>query len=88
MRAGNYKDNLLGSSEGSSSSAAVEGEEASGEDRHMGEAASSKETTPPSEPEQKGKGKGKEQVKTFFGFDEDDEFMSSDEESEDGSTKK
>lgn len=85
MKAGNYKDNLLGSSEGSSSSAAADSEEAG--DREMAEGGSSKETTPPSEPEQKGKGKEKAVAKTFFGFDEDDAFMSSDEESEDGSGK-
>jgi hypothetical protein len=85
MKAGNYKDNLLGSSEGSSSSAAVDSEEAG--DQEMAEGGSSKETTPPSEPEQKGKGKEKATAKTFFGFDDDDEFMSSDEESDDGSSK-
>jgi hypothetical protein len=84
MKAGNYKDNLLGSSEGSASSAGVDNE-----DREMAEGASSKETTPPSEPEQKGKGKEKEEAvpKTFFGFDDDDEFMSSDDESDDGPGK-
>ncbi|KAJ9143546.1 UPF0667 family protein [Coniochaeta hoffmannii] len=86
MKAGNYKDNLLGSSEGSASSAGVESE-----DREMAEGGSSKETTPPSEPETKGKGKEKEEAKaapkTFFGFDDDDEFMSSDDESDDGSSK-
>lgn len=93
MKAGNYKDNLLAlaSSEGSSSSAsaAVDGEVVDDEDEEMGEGegTSSKETTPPSEPEAKGKGKEKEQARTFFGFDEDDEFMSSDEESDDESKK-
>ncbi|KAB5528167.1 telomere stability and silencing-domain-containing protein [Coniochaeta sp. 2T2.1] len=77
MKAGNYKDNLLGSSEGSSSSPGVDGE-----DEEMASESSSKETTPPSEPEVKGKGKEKEKAiaKTFFGFDEDDEFMSSSDE--------
>lgn len=86
MTAGTYKDNLLGSSEGSSSSAA---ESEGAADQEMAEGTSSKETTPPSEPEQEQKGKGKEKApaRTFFGFDEDDEFMSSDEESEDGSSK-
>lgn len=96
MKAGNYKDNLLGSSEGSSSSAA-HSEEVEAEDEEMAEGGSSKETTPPSEPEQKeqkdqgrgrGKGKEKEKAKTFFGFDEDDEFMSSDEDDDNGSAKK
>ncbi|KAB5585346.1 telomere stability and silencing-domain-containing protein [Coniochaeta sp. 2T2.1] len=79
MKAGSYKDNLLGSSEGSSSSTGVEGE-----DQEMAEESSSKQTTPPSEPEVKGKGEEKEKAiaKTFFGFDEDDEFMSSSDEEE------
>jgi hypothetical protein len=85
MKAGNYKDIMLASSEGSSSSAsaAVEGE-VDDDDQQMGEVGgtSSKETTPPSEPELKGTGKQKEAPKTFFGFDEEDEFMSSDEESD------
>lgn len=89
MKAGNYKDNelVLGSSHGSSSSGGnqdviMEEEEEEG--------SGSGATTPPSEPEVpvgKGKGKEKEKVKAFFGFDEDDEFMSSDEESEDGKAK-
>lgn len=87
MKAGNFKDNLLGSSGASSSSAT----EVDDEDKGTAGGGSSKETTPPSEPEVKGKGKEKEKekvaAKTFFGFDEDDEFMSSDEESEDGSGK-
>jgi hypothetical protein len=42
-------------------------------------------------PESKGKGKEKEKesgpAKKFFGFDEDDEFMSSDDESQDEGAK-
>ena len=86
MKTGVYRDNLAGGGEAvagsSSSSAEEEGEESGG----------SKATTPPSEPEPepKGKGKGKEvasasasandngPARKFFGFDEDDEFMSSD----------
>ncbi|KAK0741006.1 telomere stability and silencing-domain-containing protein [Schizothecium vesticola] len=89
MKAGNYKDNelVLGSSHGSSSSGGnadvIMEEEEEGE-----EGSGSGATTPPSEPEvPAGKGKEKEKVKAFFGFDEDDEFMSSDEESEDGKAK-
>lgn len=89
IKAGTYKDNLLGSSEGSSSLSAAESEGAG--DQEMAEGTSSKEPTPPSEPEpepeQKGKGKEKAATRTFFGFDEDDEFMSSDEESDNGSSK-
>lgn len=78
MKAGNYTDNLLGTSEGSSSS--TQSHKRSGSEGE--EDASSKESTPPSEPAKQDKGKGK--ASAFFGFDEDDEFMSSDEEEEDG----
>lgn len=81
MKAGNYKDNLLSTSQGSTSTA-ESGESSAGDEQQAG-GSSSKETTPPSEPEQKGKGS----ARTFFGFDEDDEFMSSDSESEDESAK-
>lgn len=87
MREGIVKDDLLGTSAGSSSSAELE---AMAGDSAEDEAAdgSSGATTPVSD-EGKGKGKGKDvavsanKPRTFFGFDEDDEFMSSDEE-EDG----
>jgi hypothetical protein len=79
MKDGNYKDNLLATSQGSTSSAShdrsdsdVEGEQ------------SSKESTPPSENDKKGKGPATAPTKTapkgFFGFDEEDDFMSSDDE--------
>ncbi|KAH7321149.1 telomere stability and silencing-domain-containing protein [Stachybotrys elegans] len=73
MKAGNYKDNLLGTSQGSQSTDPRNSASTSDEDN-----GSSSESTPPPEREQDGKGKGK--PRTFFGFDEDDEFMSSDEE--------
>jgi hypothetical protein len=68
MKAGDYKDNLLGTSQGSAS-----GSGASGSDDEVMGGTTSKDTTPPSEPEAKPK------ARTFFGFDDDDEFMSSDE---------
>jgi hypothetical protein len=68
MKAGNYRDNLLSASAGAASSS-------SSEDDVM-EGTSSKDTTPPSEPQSKPK------AQTFFGFDEDDEFMSDDDEQE------
>lgn len=85
MKEGNFKDNLLlGTSAGSSSSAdaAMEAidEDSAEED---GENDTSGATTPVSD-----EGKGKEPAvsqgttRTFFGFDEDDEFMSSDDEDE------
>lgn len=83
MKSGSYKDNLLGTSEGSSSASAEAMEEASdGEDSDPGE-GSSGATTPASE---NGKGKepavskGNTKPRSFFGFEEDDEFMSSDED--------
>ncbi|KAK3989829.1 telomere stability and silencing-domain-containing protein [Cladorrhinum sp. PSN332] len=100
LKRGGVKDqnfsSVLGVSVGSSSS----GEDAvmEGSEEEDGEGSGSGATTPPSEvePEQSDlKGKGKEKVdkpapavRTFFGFDEDDEFMSSDEESDDGDSKK
>jgi hypothetical protein len=79
MRAGNYTDNLLGASEGSSSSRRSDSES---ESERKG-STSSKESSPPSELEDSGKGKGKAKAQTFFGFDEDDEFMSSDDDVKD-----
>lgn len=88
MREGNFRDNLLlSTSAGSSSSVDAKmetiDEDSTGEDDEGG---SSGATTPVSEG---GKGKGKEpavvtgKTRSFFGFDEDDEFMSSDGEDED-----
>lgn len=68
MKAGDYHDNLLSISSGGASSSGSEDEVMGG--------TSSKDTTPPSEPQSKPKGK------VFFGFDEDDEFMSDDDEDE------
>ena len=81
MKAGNYKDNLLGTSEGSSSSSAhTNGRSESDGDEGSG----SKESTPPSESNKKGKAPAvappQNGHKGFFGFDEDDEFMSSDDD--------
>lgn len=64
----------------SSSSSAASAEESEASENKRG----SKASTPPSDMDntEKGKGKGKETEKprTLFGFDEDDEFMSSDDE--------
>ncbi|TVY85239.1 Telomere maintenance protein SDE2 [Lachnellula suecica] len=68
MKSGDYKDNLLGASAASGSGSSGSDEDVMG--------SSSKGTTPPSDDEPK----SKPQAKSFFGFDEDDEFMSSDEE--------
>lgn len=70
MKSGDYRDNLVGKSAGSGSGSGTSGSE----DEVMG-GSSSKATTPSdSEP--------KPNTTSFFGFDEDDEFMSSDEEDE------
>ncbi|KAI9644309.1 hypothetical protein NHQ30_007666 [Ciborinia camelliae] len=73
MKAGNYKDNLLATSSGSGSG--TDGS-ASEEDEVMG-GTESNNTTPSSE-----SAPGKPKAMSFFGFDEDDEFMSDDEEEE------
>lgn len=76
MKSGNYKDNMLATShdskstESSNQNSASEGEEK--------ESSSEEVTPPPAEEKKADKGK----ARTFFGFDEDDEFMSSDEEDE------
>ncbi|VUC22087.1 unnamed protein product [Clonostachys rosea] len=76
MKSGNYQDNLLSTSQGSmSSDQSVDKGDSEDDDE-----GKSKESTPVSEPEKVDKGKGK--AKAFFGFDEEDEFMSSDEEDE------
>ncbi|KAK1674451.1 telomere stability and silencing-domain-containing protein [Colletotrichum godetiae] len=80
MKAGKYKDNLLGTSQGSTGSEETD-EEMSEEEEEEG--GSSKESTPPSEPAKAPKDK----PRTFFGFDEDDEFMSSDEDEVKGKKK-
>ncbi|KAF5661085.1 UPF0667 family [Fusarium heterosporum] len=81
MKAGNYKDNLLGTSQGSSSTQPSNDPSGSEEERN----ASSEESTPPPAEEAKAD-KGK--ARSFFGFDEDDEFMSSDDEGDDEDEQK
>lgn len=78
MKAGKYSDNLASSHGSSSSNQSHVQPLSDGEE----DTPSSKESSPPSEPEKQTAGKGKEKAKavSFFGFDEDDEFMSSDDE--------
>ncbi|KAI9826164.1 MAG: hypothetical protein M1819_007420 [Sarea resinae] len=80
MRSGNYKDNLLATSSGSGSGSSGGGSprESTGSEEDETEAFNSKETTPPSSSSEKPNAVGS----TFFGFDEDDEFMSDDEDEE------
>jgi hypothetical protein len=75
MRSGNYKDNLLSTSSHAPKGAIGSGSSGS-EDEVMGE-ASSKDTTPPSDLDT-----GKPQARKFFGFDEDDEFMSDEDDAD------
>ncbi|KAK3321468.1 telomere stability and silencing-domain-containing protein [Cercophora scortea] len=88
IKAGGLKDNLLGLSSSASSS---EGSARLGlEEIEEEEGGESMDTTPEPETAAAGNGKGKEKEKarTFFGFDEDDEFMSSDEEEVEEEAKK
>lgn len=93
MKSGSYKDNLLGTSERSSSASAEAMEEDSEDEEADAGNGSSGATTPVSE---NGNGKGKEPAnpkasakpRSFFGFEEEDEFMSSDEEDEAAAGKK
>jgi len=74
MKSGNFSDNLLSSSGGSSSAAAADKDAM--EDDEEEDTSSSTPSTPPPD------AVGDNKPRTFFGFDEDDEFMSSDEESD------
>ncbi|KAK3905357.1 telomere stability and silencing-domain-containing protein [Staphylotrichum tortipilum] len=99
MKRGRYSDQVLA---GPGFGSEEEGDEVmkdEEDEEEEGDSGGSKATTPPTEPEMepepKGKGKEKEVVKPagngsarkFVGFDEDDEFMSSDEESSDEAAK-
>ncbi|KAI8955971.1 telomere stability and silencing-domain-containing protein [Xylaria longipes] len=79
IEAGNYKDNLLSTSHGSTSTEDVDEESTSGgEDRSK---ESSKSKSPTTKPTTKPPTK-KPPTLAFAGFDEDDEFMSSSDEDE------
>ncbi|KAI1489155.1 telomere stability and silencing-domain-containing protein [Biscogniauxia mediterranea] len=77
MKSGNYKDNLLGTSHGSTSTEAME-DSTSEEEEAPEKSESSKSPTPPTDTSSK-----KPPTRAFAGFDEDDEFMSSSDEDED-----
>ncbi|OAA43812.1 hypothetical protein NOR_04387 [Metarhizium rileyi] len=75
MKSGSYRDNLLSTSHGSASSEQQQNQSTSEDDAN----SSTKESSPSDEADEH----AKTQARTFFGFDEDDEFMSSsDEETE------
>ncbi|KAH9883929.1 telomere stability and silencing-domain-containing protein [Xylariomycetidae sp. FL2044] len=76
IKAGNYKDNLLGTSHGSTSTESMEEQSQSDGEEDAAESSSgSKPSTPPAAASAK-----KPPTRAFAGFDEDDEFMSSDED--------
>ncbi|KAH7356865.1 putative UPF0667 family protein C31G5.18c [Rhexocercosporidium sp. MPI-PUGE-AT-0058] len=77
MKSGDYKDNLVEASKAGASGSA----DSDSEDEVMA-GTSSKDTTPPSDTGAKPK------AQKFFGFDEDDEFMSSDEDEDEEKVQK
>jgi hypothetical protein len=91
MKSASYKDNLLGTSEGSSSASAEameedsDGEESDARDRSSGRTTPASESGTGKEP---ANSKGNSKPRSFFGFEEDDEFMSSDDEDDDATGKK
>ncbi|KAI2642245.1 telomere stability and silencing-domain-containing protein [Xylaria nigripes] len=84
IKAGNYKDNLLGTSHGSTSTEEVDDDSSSGAEDGTEESSGSKS---PSPPPTKVSAK-KPPTRAFAGFDEDDEFMSSSDEDGDVSETK
>ncbi|KAI1506314.1 telomere stability and silencing-domain-containing protein [Biscogniauxia marginata] len=78
IKAGSYKDNLLGTSHGSTSTEAMD-DSTSEEEETSGKSENSKSPTPPISTSSK-----KPPTRAFAGFDEDDEFMSSSDEEEGG----
>jgi hypothetical protein len=76
MRSGNYKDNLVSAPSHAVKVAIGSGSSGSEDDAVLGE-PSSKDTTPLSDLDS-----GKPQARKFFGFDEDDEFMSGDDDTD------
>jgi hypothetical protein len=81
IQAGTFKDNLLDTSHGSTSSAGTDGtsnEDEEEDESELADESSESESAPEPAKIQKA------QPKKLFGFDEDDEYMSSDSEKEDG----
>ncbi|KAI0556050.1 telomere stability and silencing-domain-containing protein [Xylaria curta] len=80
IKNGNYKDNLLSTSHGSTSNEDID------EDPTSGDEDAGKESSGSSSPTTKAPTK-KPPTRAFAGFDEDDEFMSSSDEDEEGDAK-
>ncbi|KAH7040385.1 telomere stability and silencing-domain-containing protein [Microdochium trichocladiopsis] len=87
MKAGHYKDNLLGTSHGSATSDET-GDDSEMEDEEDAEeaqqAAGSSSSSKANSPPQTTAPAARPQNRVFAGFDEDDEFMSSSDEEEEG----
>ncbi|KAI0799421.1 telomere stability and silencing-domain-containing protein [Xylaria sp. FL0064] len=79
IKAGNYKDNLLGTSHGSTSTEDVDDSSTSGGEDAAKDSSKSKSPSPATTKEPT----KKPPTRAFAGFDEDDEFMSSSDEDED-----
>ncbi|KAI1351837.1 telomere stability and silencing-domain-containing protein [Xylaria sp. FL0043] len=79
IKAGNYKDNLLGTSHGSTSTEDVDDNSTSGDEDAAKDSGKSKSSSPATTKEPT----KKPPTRAFAGFDEDDEFMSSSDEDED-----
>ncbi|KAH8161600.1 hypothetical protein CIB48_g6653 [Xylaria polymorpha] len=80
IKAGNYKDNLLSTSHGSTSTEDVDEESTSGDEDRSKQASGSKSPTTKAPTK-------KPPTRAFAGFDEDDEFMSSSDEGEEDDSK-
>ncbi|KAF3070530.1 Telomere maintenance protein SDE2 [Daldinia childiae] len=80
IKAGNFKDNLLGTSHGSASPEEMDEDSSEGEDSE--ESSGSKAPAPPTNAKSKNTTSKKPVTRAFAGFDEDDEFMSSSDEDE------
>ncbi|KAI1655816.1 telomere stability and silencing-domain-containing protein [Daldinia decipiens] len=80
IKAGNYKDNMLGTSHGSASTEDMDEDSSEGEDSE--ESSGSKAPTRPTNTKSKNITSKKPVTRAFAGFDEDDEFMSSSDEDE------
>ncbi|KAI0485581.1 telomere stability and silencing-domain-containing protein [Xylaria cf. heliscus] len=80
IKAGNYKDNLLSTSHGSTSTEDMDAESTSGDEDRSKESSRSKSPTTKAPTK-------KPPTRAFAGFDEDDEFMSSSDEDEEDDAK-
>lgn len=80
MKAGHFKDNLLGTSHGSATSEDAEDDSEMDDDEEDNAAGPSKSSKGKAVPRQGAQPAAPTQTRAFAGFDEDDEFMSSSDE--------